>query len=109
MLTATPTITTAGVSLGILIPFAAIFAAAARVWVTRHIRTLILYATPKHLERRINLAAEFVDGRRAYRLGGRNVWVALVIGRQWTHHNQAAAVLLDEFMPRTDQPADTPR
>lgn len=93
-------------ALGVLTPFAAIFAAAGLMWATRRIRQTVLYAKPKYLERRLNLAAQFVDARRAYRIGGNRLWIALCVGRQWTHDDQAAAVLKDEFMPATEPAND---
>lgn len=98
-----PGVFTTGVFVGMLVPFAILFGAAFLVWSTRRLRTLVLYAKPKYLERRLNLAAQFVDARRAYRIGGRMVWIALCVGRQYTHDEQAAAVLKDEFMPIPDE------
>ena len=88
---------------GVASPFL-LLAAIGASWITvRKIGRMALYAKPKYLERRLNLAAEFVDARRAYRIGGRRVWIALVVGRQWTHDQQARAVLKDEFVPLPDE------
>jgi hypothetical protein len=98
-------VTTSGVYLlGVISPFAIFFLVAGLFFLKRKLGATLLYAKPKYLERRISLAAEFVDARRAYRFGGQRVWVAISVGRQFTHDEQARAVLLDEFLPRTEEP-----
>lgn len=72
------------------------------VGAARWVGRTLLYASPKFLGRRIELAAEFIDARRAYRFGGRRVWISLVVGRQYVHDRQAVAVLKDQFMPRPE-------
>lgn len=88
-----------GLALGLATPFLVLLAALLIAWAARRIGAVILYAKPKYLERRINLAAELVDARRAYRLGGRRFWIGVVVGRQWLHDDPARAALKDELMP----------
>lgn len=93
----------AGVVIGMLLPFAAIFGIAGLAWVWRRIKMVVLYAKPAYLTRRITVAAAFVGGRRAYVFGGHFLRLAIIVGRRGAVEQQARAVLFKEFIPQPER------
>lgn len=86
-------------ALGMLTPFAALFAWLLIFHSYRKIRDAIVYARPAHQHRRINIAARFVGARRGYTLGTGRLQLALIVGQRPDVEDQARSVLEDEFLP----------
>jgi hypothetical protein len=99
----------AGMGLGILVPFVALFGAAGIVYLCRWLKAAIIYAKPAHFERRLKLAGRVFGARRAYHLSSGRVSLFLLLGDEYRRSQQAAAVLHDAFAPRERAPKEEVR